>query len=63
MIYDTSSRHAKLSFLGLSADKAVVFILSVSFKITDCPLHLCSRQCIVTLQMGVGHAMLWRDRR
>jgi len=66
-MYDTSSHHAKLSLnylsLGLFPDKAVLSIPSVSFNITDCPLHHCSRQCIVTLQMGVGHAMLWRDRR
>jgi len=49
--------------LGLFPDKEMLFIPSASFKITDCPLHNCSRQCIVTLQMDVGHAMLWRDRR
>jgi len=49
--------------LGPFPDKAVLFIPSVSFKITDCAFHHCSRQCIVTLQMGVGHATLWRDRR
>jgi len=49
--------------LGLFPDKAVLFIPSVLFKITDRAFRHCSRQCIVTLQMGVDHAMLWRDRR